>query len=151
MSRVTVTRTIEAHVSDVWRLLTDVTVRTGRGQVLTTGEFGPGTAWREVRSQPDGSALVEEFVVVAAEPPHRLVLSSPGTEVDYRVTWTLCPARRRGQCGTVVTVTQEAIASTVFGRIVTFLLGGLAARAVERALRRDLVELAAATHTDTAA
>ncbi|WP_025617464.1 SRPBCC family protein [Salinispora cortesiana] len=153
MSRVTVMRSIQAQPNDVWRLLTDLTVQTyatlGR-VVLTRGEFGPGAAWREVRSQPDGSALIEEFVVVEAEPPHRLVLASPGTEVNYLVTWTLRRARYRGERTTVVTVTQEAIPSGARGRIVAFLLGGLAARAVAGALRRDLAELAAAARADTA-
>lgn len=152
MSRVTVTRTIEAHAVEVWRLLTDPTVRARatRGvEVLTPGRFGPGTAWREVRSQPDGSALIEEFVVVAVEPPRRLVLSSPGAGADYQVTWTLRPVPRRGH--TVVTVTQEAIPSAPYGRVVAILLGGLAARAVEGALRRDLDDLAAATRATDAA
>ncbi|MGN9775944.1 SRPBCC family protein [Micromonospora sp. H33] len=147
MSRVAVTRSIEAHAVDVWRLLTDLTVRAHatRGvEVLTPGGFGPGTTWREVRSQPDGSALIEEFVVVAVEPPRRLVLSSPGAGVDYRVTWTLRPVRRRGRGCTQVTVTQEAVATEPYGRVVALLLGGLAARAVEGALRRDLADLAAA-------
>lgn len=147
MSRVTVTRSMQAQPNDVWRLLTDVTVRAhaAPGQVvLTGGEFGPGTAWREVRSQPDGAALIEEFVVVEAVPPHRLVLASPGLGVDYRTTWALRPARCRGERNTVVTVTQEAIPAGARGRIVAFFLGGLAARAVAGALRRDLAELAAA-------
>ncbi|WP_018217434.1 SRPBCC family protein [Salinispora vitiensis] len=146
MSRVTVTRAIQAQPNDVWRLLTDLTARThaaGGRVVLTRGEFGPGTAWREVRSQPDGAVLVEEFVVVEAVPPHLLVLASPGREVDYRTTWALRPARCRGERNTVVTVTQEAIPVGARGRIVAFFLGGLAARAVSGALRRDLAELAA--------
>ncbi len=152
MSRVTVTRSIEAHAVDVWCRLTDLTVRTRatRGvEVLTPGGFGPGTAWREVRSQPDGSALIEEFVVVDVEPPRRLVLSSPGAGVDYRVTWTLRPVPRRGR--TIVTVTQEALPSASYGRVVALFLGGLAARVVESALRRDLADLAAATRATDAA
>ncbi|MDM4721224.1 SRPBCC family protein [Micromonospora sp. WMMA1363] len=154
MSSVAVTRSIEAHAVDVWRLLTDLTVRARatRGlEVLTPGGFGPGTAWREVRSRPDGSALTEEFVVVAAEPPRRLVLGSPGAGVDYTVTWTLRPVRRRGRGCTMVTVTQEAIPTAPSGRVVALLLGGLAARAVEGALRRDLAALAAATRTNAEA
>ncbi|NJP35676.1 SRPBCC family protein [Micromonospora thermarum] len=154
MSTVSVTRSIEAHAADVWRLLTDLTVRTRatRGvEVLTPGGFGPGTTWREVRAQPDGSTLIEEFVVVAMDPPRRLVLSSPGAGVDYRVTWTLRPVRRRGRGCTQVTVTQEAVPTAPYGRVVALLLGGLAARAVEGALRRDLADLASATHATTEA
>ncbi|MCM0674493.1 SRPBCC family protein [Micromonospora phytophila] len=149
MSTVAVTEFVEAHAADLWRLLTDLTARTGRSvanpvEVLTPGGFGPGTAWRETRTRPDGTALVEEFVVVEAEPPRRLVLSSPGAGVDYRVTWTLRPVERRRRGCTAVTVEQEAVPTAPYGRVVALLLGGLAARAVEGALRRDLADLAAA-------
>jgi uncharacterized protein YndB with AHSA1/START domain len=155
MSTVTATELIEAHAADLWRLLTDLGLRSGRPgaagpvEVLTTGRFGPGTAWRETRSHSDGSPLVEEFVVLDAEPPHRLVLSSPGAGVDYRITWTLRPVERRGRGWTAVTVTQEAVPVAPYGRVVAFLLGGLAARAGEGALRRDLADLAAAARRRT--
>ncbi|RKN38860.1 SRPBCC family protein [Micromonospora endolithica] len=155
MSTVTVTRFVEAHAADLWRLLTDLGLRSDRPdalgpvEVLTTGRFGPGTAWRETRSHPDGSPLVEEFLVIEAEPPRRLVLSSPGSGVDYRITWTLRSVRRRRRGCTAVTVTQEAVPVAPYGRVVAFLLGGLAARAVEGALRRDLADLVAATRRRT--
>ncbi|MGS2613089.1 SRPBCC family protein [Micromonospora sp. LZ34] len=156
MSTVAVTEFIEAHAVDVWRLLTDLRLRTARTgaagpvELLTSGGFGPGTAWRESRRQPDGSALVEEFVVVEAEPPRRLVLSSPGAGVDYRITWTLREVERRRRGCTAVTVEQEAVPTAPYGRVVALLLGGLAARAVEGALRRDLADLAAAGSAEAA-
>ncbi|MEU5949843.1 SRPBCC family protein [Micromonospora sp. NPDC047465] len=154
MSTVAVTEFVEAHDADLWRLLTDLTTRTrrftGPVEVLTPGAFGPGTAWREARSQPDGTALVEEFVVIEAEPPRRLVLGSRGAGVDYRITWTLRPVERRRRGCTAVTVEQEAVPTAPYGRVVALLLGGLAARAVERALRQDLADLAAAAATGTA-
>ncbi|MFI6261220.1 SRPBCC domain-containing protein [Micromonospora sp. NPDC051006] len=149
MSTVAVTRLIEAHAIDVWRLLTDLPGRAGRNlagpvELLTPGVFGPGTVWREPRSQPDGSILVEEFCVVEAVPPRLLVLISSGAGVDYRITWTMRAARRRRKGCTSVTVTQEAVPTAPYGRVVALLLGGLAARAVEHALRRDLADLAVA-------
>ncbi|WBB66087.1 SRPBCC family protein [Micromonospora sp. WMMD812] len=149
MSTVAVTRLIQAHAVDVWRLLTDLPGRAGRHlagpvELLTPGAFGPGTVWREPRSQPDGGILVEEFCVVEAVPPRRLVLTSAGAGVDYRVTWTLRTVQRRRRGCTAVTVTQEAVPTAPYGRVVALLLGGLAARAVEHALRRDLGDLAAA-------
>ncbi|MFI7603677.1 SRPBCC domain-containing protein [Micromonospora sp. NPDC049366] len=149
MSTVAVTRLIEAHAVDVWRLLTDLPDRAGRHlagpvELLTPGAFGPGTVWREPRAQPGGAILVEEFCVVEAVPPRRLVLTSPGVGVDYRITWTLRAARRGRRGGTAVRVTQEALLSDPYGRMVALLLGGLAARAVEHSLRRDLADLALA-------
>jgi uncharacterized protein YndB with AHSA1/START domain len=150
MSTVAVTRIIEAHAVDVWRLLTDLPGRTARLtaagpiEVLTPGPFGPGTAWREERAQPGGATSSEEFLVVEALAPQRLVLCSSGAGVDYRITWSLRPVRRRRRGCTAITVTQEAVPIDPYGRVVVLLLGGLAARAVEVALRRDLADLAAA-------
>ncbi|MFC4019811.1 SRPBCC family protein [Micromonospora sp. GCM10011542] len=150
MSTVAVTGFIEAHAADVWRLLTDLSGRAARlsaagpVELLTPGPFGPGTAWREERVQPGGRLLAEEFLVVEAVAPHRLVLCSSGAGVDYRITWSLRPVRRRRRGCTAVTVTQEAVPTAPYGRVVALLLGTLAARAVEVALRRDLTDLAAA-------
>ncbi|MFF0150858.1 SRPBCC family protein [Micromonospora sp. NPDC005203] len=153
MSTVAVTRFIEAHAVDVWGLLTDLPGRTARLtaagaiEVLTPGPFGPGTAWREERAQPGGGTLTEEFLVVEALAPHRLVLCSSGAGVDYRITWSLRQVQRRRRGCTAVTVTQEAVPTAPYGRVMALLLGGLAARAVEVALGRDLADLAVAAGT----
>lgn len=150
MSTVTVTEFIEAQDVDVWRLLTDLPGRAGwlsavgAVDVLTPGDLRPGTAWRETRVRPDGAAEPEEFVVVEAVAPERLVLTSRGTGADYRVTWTLRTAERRRRGCTEVTVAQEAMPTARYGRMLALILGGLAARAVESALRRDLADLARA-------
>ncbi|MFU8854960.1 SRPBCC family protein [Micromonospora sp. SL1-18] len=150
MSTVTVTECIEAQDVDVWRLLTDLPGRAGwlaavgTVDVLTPGDLRPGTAWRETRVRPDGAAEPEEFVVVEVVAPERLVLSSRGAGADYRVTWTLRTVARRRRCCTEVTVEQEAVPSARYGRMLALILGGLAARAVESALRRDLADLARA-------
>lgn len=150
MSTVTVSASIDAPVAHVWRLLVDLPARadwlcTADGvEVLTTGPFGTGTTWRETRTKPDGGRLAEEYAVVEVEPPHRLVLSSPGIGVDYRITWTLRPVERRGRTRTSVTVAQEAVPTAPYGRVLALLFGGLAARTVEGALRADLADLTAA-------
>ncbi|MFE9693490.1 SRPBCC domain-containing protein [Micromonospora sp. NPDC005806] len=150
MSTVTVSEFIEAQDVDVWRLLTDLPARAGwlsavgAVDVLTSGEFGPGTVWCETRVRPDGTAEPEEFVVVEAVAPARLVLSSRGAGVDYRITWTLRTVERRRRGRTEVTVEQEAVPTAAYGRMLALIFGGLAARAVEGALRRDLADLALA-------
>lgn len=158
MSTVTVTEFIEAQADDVWALLVDLPVRAdwlgtvGGVELLTQGRLAPGTAWRETRTRPDGGDQAEEFVVLEARPPHRLVLSSPGLGVDYRITWTVRTVRRRGRGCTAVTVEQQAVPIAPYGRVVALLFGGLAARAVQGALRRDLADLAAAVRaSDTEA
>ncbi|MFI9642802.1 SRPBCC family protein [Micromonospora sp. NPDC051925] len=153
MSTVAVTAFIEAPAVDVWALLTDLPVRVdwlctvSAVELLTPGQLGPGTAWRETRTRPDGGDQVEEFVVLAAEPPHRLVLSSPGTGVDYRITWTLRTVQRRRRGCTAVTVEHQAVPTGPYGRMLALLFGGLAARTVEGAIRRDLTALEAAVRS----
>ncbi|GHJ12661.1 MULTISPECIES: SRPBCC family protein [unclassified Micromonospora] len=150
MSTVTVSAFIEAQDADLWRLLTDLPARAdwlsavGAVEVLTAGAFGPGTTWRETRLRPDGGAEPEEFEVVEAVAPRRLVLGSPGSGVDYRITFTLRTVERRRRGCTEVTVEQEAVPNRPYGRVLALILGGLAARAVDSALRRDLADLALA-------
>ncbi|MFU8874918.1 SRPBCC family protein [Micromonospora sp. SL4-19] len=150
MSTVAVTELIEASAADLWRLLIDLPARAdwlstvGAVEVLTPGRLAPGTTWRETRAQPDGGAQAEEFVVVEAVPARRLVLLSPGIGVNYRITWTLRTVRRRCRACTAVTVRQEAMPTAPSGRLLALLFGGLAARAVEGAFRRDLADLAGA-------
>ncbi|MEU7956389.1 MULTISPECIES: SRPBCC family protein [Micromonospora] len=149
MSTVAVTDVIEASAVDVWELLTDLPVRVdwlctvSSVELLTPGPFGPGTAWRETRTRPDGGDQPEEFLVLTAEPAHRLVLASPGIGVDYRITWTLRAVRRRRRVGTAVTVEHRALPTAPYGRVMALLFGGLAARTVEGAIRHDLTALAA--------
>ncbi|MCZ7435015.1 SRPBCC family protein [Micromonospora sp. WMMC241] len=150
MSTVTVSAFIEAQDADLWRLLTDLPARAdwlsavGAVEVLTGGGFSPGTSWRETRVRPDGGSEAEEFEVVEATAPRRVVLCSRGAGVDYRITWTLRTVERRRRGCTEVTVQQEAVPTRPYGRVLALILGGLAARAVEGALRRDLADLALA-------
>ncbi|MFY1578948.1 SRPBCC family protein [Verrucosispora sp. WMMD703] len=147
MSTVAVNGLVAASAVDLWRVLTDLSRPRGGDrpvQLLTPGTFGPGTSWREIRTRPGGGTVAEEFVVLAAEPPRRLVLGSPGDGVDYRITWTLRDVHRRGRRHASVTVTVWAQPAATTGRALALLLGGLAVRAAEKVLRQDIAALAAA-------
>ncbi|GIG85277.1 SRPBCC family protein [Plantactinospora endophytica] len=130
----------------------------GRGECGVTAGVGVGTVWRESRSGPDGTVAIEEFTVLEAVPPRRLVVSSSGNGVDYLTTYTFSPvqarrpgrgrrgaARRAGPSRTVVTVNHEGVPTARYGRLLAVIFGGLAARAGEGTLRRDLADLATAT------
>jgi uncharacterized protein YndB with AHSA1/START domain len=151
MSTVAVTRLIDAPPERVWRVFTDLSARTAwlstvdAVEVLTADPFGAGTRWRETRATPDGTLVTEEFRVEEAYPLQRFTVMSPGIGADYRTTYAVTPVevgRHRG--GTLVTVIQEGSPTTPYGRLLALVFGGLAARAVEGALRRDLTDLAAA-------
>jgi Polyketide cyclase / dehydrase and lipid transport len=151
MSTVAVTRLVEAPVVEVWRVFTDLPSRcewlstVTAVELLTSGPFGRGTVWRETRTMADGAEITEEFRVRECEEPTRFVVESPGIGADYRMTYTFVPVtegRHRG--GTTVTAVQDGTPTAPAGRFLALVFGGLAARTVEGALRRDLDDLAAA-------
>ena len=151
MSTVAVTRLVEAPVSAVWRVFTDLPSRCERlttviaVELLTRGPFGAGTVWRETRTMADGGEITEEFRVDECVVGERFVVISPGIGAEYRMTYTFVPVlegRHRG--GTMVTVVQDGTPTAPAGRFLALVFGGLAARTVEGALRRDLDDLAAA-------
>ena len=151
MSTVAVTRLVEAPVVEVWRVFTDLSGRcewlstVTRVEILTSGDFGARTVWRETRTMPDGTEITEEFLVRECVVPERFVVESPGIGADYRMTYTFVPVTEgRHAGGTMVTVVQDGTPTAPAGRFLAFVFGGLAARTVEGALRRDLDDLAAA-------
>ncbi len=166
MATVEVTRLVRVPIARVWTVFTDLAARAdwlssvAEVDVLTSGTFGVGTTWRETRTMPDGERITEEFRVLECSAPARLVVSSPGAGVDYRITYTFAPvwarsspARRRtryaarwsGSAGaTAVTVVLEGTPNGAARRLLAFVLGGLAARVVSGTLRQDLTDLAAA-------
>lgn len=159
MSTVTVTRVIDAAPGRVWALLTDLAGRARwmssveQVEVVTAGPFGAGTVWRETHTMADGVRVTEEFQVAECSAAHRMVVSSPGSGASYRMVYRLAPidvGRHRG--GTTVTIEQEGHPSGPAGRMLELVLGGLAARTAEGALRQELDDLAAtATRASDAA
>lgn len=151
MSTVAVTRLVEAPVAEVWRVFTDLPGRrawlstVSHVEMITPEPFGAGTIWRETRSLGDGGQLTEEFRVRECVLPERFVVASPGIGADYRMTYSFVPVlegRHRG--ATMVTVVQDGTPAAATGRLAALVFGGLAARVLEGALRRDLDDLAGA-------
>ena len=151
MSTVVVTRLVEAPIAAVWQVFTDLPSRCERlstviaVEVLTEGPFGAGTVWRETRTMADGAEITEEFQVEECVAPNRFAVASPGIGAEYRMTHTFVPVLEgRHKGATMVTVVQDGTPTAPTGRFLALVFGGLAARTVEGALRRDLEDLAAA-------
>ena len=151
MSTVAVTRLVEAPVREVWRVFTDLRSRREwlstvvAVELMSPGPFGAGAAWRETRTMADGAEITEEFHVRECVVPERFVVESPGIGADYRMTYTFVPVTEGRHAGaTMVTVVQDGTPTAPAGRFLALVFGGLAARTVEGALRRDLDDLAAA-------
>lgn len=146
MKQVELSRHVTAPTATVWALATDlagapqVLGGVDRVEVLTPGEFGVGTRWRETRTM-FGRQATEEMVVTAVEHERSYTVQAAGSGAHYVSTFTFTPT---SSAGTVVTVTFGAEATTGVARLLAALTGPLARRAVERALRDDLEDLARA-------
>ncbi|MFC7549787.1 SRPBCC family protein [Plantactinospora sp. GCM10030261] len=151
MSTVAVTRLVVAPIHDVWRVFSDLSGRASllstveSVEVLTAQPFGPGTRWREIRTLSGGLQVGEEYVVDQVEAPRLCAVSSPGVGANYRLTFRFSEIKvgRHAGC-TSVTAVQEGGPTATYGRLLALMFGGLAARTVEGALRRDLADLATA-------
>ncbi|MET9378437.1 SRPBCC family protein [Streptomyces sp. NPDC002992] len=146
MKSVVVERRIAASPGPVWEALTDLRdmerVLSGveRVEVLTEGVFGVGTRWRETRRMM-GKEATEEMTVTEAEPPDRYVTVADSHGMHYVSEIALRPD---GAGATTVRMTFSATPAEG-GRtgFLAKLLSGLGARAVSRALAKDLDDVAA--------
>jgi hypothetical protein len=150
MLSVTVAREVPAGVDVVWATFTDLVHRPSwlstveDVEPLTRGRFEVGTRWRETRQAAGRRRVTEEFVVTACEPQRCCVLALAGDGADYKLGFTFTPievGRHRGD--TNVAVTLVGTPSSRASRLLSFFLGGVAARTVAGALSSDLDALAA--------
>lgn len=146
---VTVAREVPAPVEVVWATFTDLVNRpswlsTVDGvEPLTSGPFAVGTRWRETRLAAGRRRVTEEFVVTACETRRCCVLALAGAGADYKLGFTFTPievGRHRGD--TNVAVTLVGTPASRASRLLSFFLGGVAARTVAGALSSDLDALA---------
>ncbi|MFF7164983.1 SRPBCC family protein [Streptomyces sp. NPDC008086] len=143
---VVVERRIAAGQGPVWESLTDL-----RGmeqmlsgvtgvEVLTAGVFGVGTRWRETRRM-FGKEATEEMWVTACEPPERYVVEAESHGTRYISEWQLLAD---GPTATTVRMTFTGVTSGGVTGLLARVLGGVGARAVSKAVAKDLEDVAVA-------
>ncbi|WP_327683520.1 SRPBCC family protein [Streptomyces sp. NBC_00467] len=143
---VVVERRIAAPPAAVWDALTDLenapTVLSGVDavEVLSPGPFGVGTRWRETRRMM-GKQATEEIHVTASEPPARYVAEADSQGAHYVSEFLL---RAEGPDATQVRMTFSAEPPGGFAGLLAKVLGPLGARAVAKAIAKDLDDVAAA-------
>ncbi|WP_420709269.1 SRPBCC family protein [Streptomyces sp. AS58] len=143
---VVVERRIAAGRLPVWEALTDLgdmeRVLSGvtKIEVLTEGAFGVGTRWRETRRM-FGQEATEELWVTACEPPERYVVEAESHGSHYVSEWQL---RADGPLTTTVRMTFGASPTRASTGLLARIMGGVGARAVRKAIVKDLDDLAAA-------
>jgi hypothetical protein len=150
MSRVIVSRVIDAPVSTVWEVFTDLPGRVARlseverVDLLTPGPLALGSRWRETRRRPPGPPATAELVVTGIEDERCCTMALAGADSPNHLTYLFSPVElgsHRG--GTAVSISAEAHPHGLANRLLQFILGGFAARTVEGALRVELDALAA--------
>ncbi|MFD3947828.1 SRPBCC family protein [Streptomyces sp. NPDC058579] len=146
MKSIVVERRIQAPPGPVWEAMTDLRgmermlAGVERVEVLTEGGFGVGTRWRETRKM-FGKEATEEMTVTEAEPPDRYVTVADSHGMHYVSEIALRPD---GAGATVARMTFSATpaAGSRMGFLAK-LMSGLGAKAVSRALAKDLDDVAA--------
>jgi hypothetical protein len=109
-------------------------------EVLTEGTFGVGTRWRETRTM-FGKQATEEMTVTEAVAPDRYVTVADSHGMHYVSEIALRPA---GQGATIVRMTfSGGPAEGSRMGFVAKLMSRLGAKAVSRALAKDLDDVAA--------
>lgn len=142
---VVVERRVAASQGRVWEALTDLgamdRVLSGvtKVEVLTEGVFGVGTRWRETRRM-FGKEATEEMWVTASVPPERYVVEAASHGSRYVSKWVL---RADGPTTTTVLMTFSAEPTGAVTGLLAKVMGGVGARAVRKAVAKDLDDVAA--------
>ena len=114
-----------------------------RVEVLTEGGFDVGTRWRETRRML-GKEATEEMTVTECVPPERYVTVADSHGMHYESEIELL----KGDPAASSTAVVMRFSATPTGGgamgLLSRLIGGLGAKAVSRALAKDLDEMATA-------
>lgn len=141
---VVVERRVAASQGRVWEVLTDLggmdRMLSGvtKVEVLTEGGFGVGTRWRETRRM-FGKDATEEMWVTVSEPPERYVVEAESHGSRYVSQWVL---RADGPESTTILMTFSAESTGAVAGILARLMGPIGARAVRKAVAKDLDDIA---------
>ena len=140
------TRHVAAPAARVWAVATDlanapdVITDIDAVEVLTPGPFGVGTRWRETRTMY-GRTASEEMAVTAVDPERSYSAEADSRRTHYVSTFGFAPT---ADGGTDVTMSFAGEPSGTLARALTRLTTPLTRRAVEKTLRADLDDIAAA-------
>jgi carbon monoxide dehydrogenase subunit G len=145
MPQIEITQHATAPPDVVWAVATDIggSPATLSGvsavQMLSEGEFGVATRWRESRRMM-GREATEELWVTAVEPLRSYTVEADSSGVHYVSTFRFVPAGD----GTDITLTFEGRAHHPVSRVLSVVTGRLMERGVRSALAKDVADLAAA-------
>jgi carbon monoxide dehydrogenase subunit G len=149
--KTSLTQHINASPDKVWAVISDIpgSAATLSGvdsiQMLSEGEYGEGTRWKETRTMM-GRAETVEMWVSQSEPasPTRggsTTVKALQGGAGYTSRFTLAP----GGGGTDVTLTfgAEVVKPTLLSKVMMALFGKIGMSVTRKALAKDLAEIAA--------
>ncbi|MDQ4006766.1 MAG: SRPBCC family protein [Actinomycetota bacterium] len=146
MSAVTTRRTVDAPAERVWAVATDIGgwERTISGinqvELLSDGDFGTGTRWRETRTM-FGREATEEMWVTAVDPGRSYTVEAESHGAHYVSTFTFTATTPEQ---TEVALTFDAQPQGTVAKVLAKVAAPVAQRSVAKALRQDLDDIAVA-------
>lgn len=149
--QLTVEHRIAAPPVQVWETMTDIegspSVISGieRVEMLSESPFGVGTRWRETRLM-FGKEATEEMWVTACEAPTRFVVEADSRGVHYTSEFTI-NADGDGATSVRLVFGGSRTKKNALGGVIGKLFGGIGAKAVEKALIKDLEDIAASVES----
>jgi uncharacterized protein YndB with AHSA1/START domain len=151
MPSLTVTQQIDASREVVFDKLTDYSSAADtysaitKMELLTEGEVGAGTRFRETRVM-FGKEATEEMTIEELERPSRLLLTAASHGCSYRSTYHL--AEKDG--GTELSLTFEGRGVSFMGKLMSALMGWMMKGACRKAMSKDFADLKAAVEVSGA-
>jgi uncharacterized membrane protein len=150
MQTVTVRQPCTAPIEVVWRLATDLASmpETMSGitavDVLSAGDFGVGTRWRETRTMY-GKQASEEMVITAMQPGRSYTAQAESSGMRYVSTFDFSPT----DTGTDIVMTFGGEATGTAAKLMSTLTGWAMVGSVRKAVKKDLSDLATAAAAQT--
>jgi len=144
MKTVTVHQPCTAPVDVVWAVATDLAnVPDAIGgisstEVHTDGEFGVGTRWTETRVMY-GKQASETMTIIDVEPGRSYTAEAESSGMRYVTSWQITPRAE----GSEIVMTFGGEPTGTVGRVMSKAMAFMT-RSVEKAMRQDMADLAAA-------
>ena len=110
-----------------------------KAEVLTEGEIGVGTRFRETRLM-FGKEATEEMTIAEFDRPSRIVYTAASHGCSYRTAHELI--EKDG--GTELSLTFEGKGVSLMGKVMSGLMGWMMKGACHKAMTKDLAELKSA-------
>ena len=143
MRTVTIRQPCAAPVDVVWNLATDLEhlpeaiPGISGTEILSDGDFGVGTRWKETRTML-GRQASEVMTITAIEQGRSYTAEAESSGMHYVTTWEFAPTER----GTEIVMRFGGEATGTLTKVMSTVMGFMAG-SVRKTMARDMADLAA--------